>query len=115
AVIGREGLHFLVIVYDWEKASEKTLVRIWEKLAEAGALGYGYDLLVATDSETPVSDMEAFKEKTGDAELTYYFGDDTGLKSMIRANPGVILMDGPVVVKRWNGRDFPDLKNIKPE
>lgn len=115
AVIGREGLHFLVVVYDWEKASEKTLTRIWEKLAEAGALGYGYDLLVATDSETPVSDMEAFKEKVGDAELAYYFGDDTGLKSMIRANPGVILMDGPVVVKRWNGRDFPDLKSLKHE
>lgn len=111
-VIGRDGYHFLIVVYDWENASEKILTRIWDKLDGARASGYGYDLLVATDSETPVSDMEAFKEKMGDPDLTYCFGDDTGLKSMIRANPGVILMNGPVVVKRWNGRDFPDLAKI---
>ncbi|MDE7149338.1 MAG: hypothetical protein K2O01_02860, partial [Bacteroidales bacterium] len=83
-----------------------------DKLDGVRASGYGYDLLVATDSETPVSEMEAFKEKMNDPDLTYYFSDDTGLKSMIRANPGVILMNGPVVVKRWNGRDFPDLAKI---
>lgn len=112
-VIGRDGLHFLVVVYDWEKASEKLMNRIWANLREAAAMGIHYDLLVATDSETPVSDMEAFKEKMNDPDLTYYFGDDTGLKSMIRANPGVILMDGAVVRGRWNGRDFPKMEKIK--
>lgn len=111
-VIGREGYHFLIVVYDFEQVSERLLTRIWDRLGEVAAHGYPCDLLVATDSETPVSDMEAFKEKMNDPDLTYYFGDDTGLKSMIRANPGVILMDGPVVLKRWNGRDFPDMEQI---
>lgn len=111
-VIGRAGRHFLIVVYDWENASSDILRRIWEKLRAAKDLGYTYDLLVATGSETPVSDVEAFKTAVDDPDLTYCFGDDTGLKSMIRANPGVLLMDGPVVLKRWNGRDFPDLESI---
>ena len=113
AVIGQEGYHFMVVVYNWEKADEDLIHQLHEKLYKAHEAGVMCDWLVATSSHTPVSDMEAFKQKAGDLDLTYYFSDDTGLKSMIRANPGVILMNGPVVVKRWNGRDFPDIEQIE--
>lgn len=37
-----------------------------------------------------------------------YYGDELELKTMIRSNPGLMLMDGGVVLGKWSRHDFPD-------
>lgn len=39
--------------------------------------------------------------------------DDIVLKTMVRANPGVMLMKGGVVLDKWNWRDVPEVKKLK--
>lgn len=36
-----------------------------------------------------------------------YFGDELELKSMVRSNPGLMLMDNGVIVDKWSKIDFP--------
>lgn len=36
-----------------------------------------------------------------------YYGDELELKSMVRSNPGLILMDNGVIIDKWSRIDFP--------
>lgn len=36
-----------------------------------------------------------------------YYGDELELKSMVRSNPGLILMDNGVIIDKWSKIDFP--------
>lgn len=41
-----------------------------------------------------------------------YFGDELELKSMVRSNPGLILMDNGVILGKWSKIDFPYEKEV---
>ncbi|MES2558736.1 MAG: BT_3928 family protein [Bacteroidota bacterium] len=43
----------------------------------------------------------------------YYTMDATPLKSMVRSNPGIILMKGNVVVKKWSSYAIPSMDAVK--
>jgi uncharacterized membrane protein YphA (DoxX/SURF4 family) len=43
----------------------------------------------------------------------YYTMDATPLKSMVRSNPGVMLMKGNVVVKKWSSYAIPSMETVK--
>jgi uncharacterized membrane protein YphA (DoxX/SURF4 family) len=50
-------------------------------------------------------------------EINYHFEtfsvDGTQLKTMIRSNPGLVLLDGPVVKAMWAGIDMPAYSELK--
>ena len=49
-----------------------------------------------------------WRMRTG-AEYPIYWADDVMLKTMIRANPGLVLLRGGCVVEKWNVVDVPEL------
>ena len=44
----------------------------------------------------------------------YYTVDETTLKTIIRSNPGLILLKKGVVVGQWHYNDFPEFEEMKP-
>lgn len=42
-------------------------------------------------------------------EYKFYAGDEIMLKTMIRSNPGLILIKNGTILAKWSYRDFPDL------
>ena len=48
-----------------------------------------------------------WKENTG-AEYPFCFVDDITLKTMIRSNPGLMLLKKGVVYQKWSVRNLPD-------
>jgi hypothetical protein len=46
-------------------------------------------------------------------DMEFFYGDDTVLKSMIRANPGLILLKDGIVLAKWHYNDFPDYEEIR--
>ena len=42
----------------------------------------------------------------------YFYSDKTLLKTMIRSNPGLILLENGTVVKKWHYNDIPDASGI---
>jgi Methylamine utilisation protein MauE len=91
-----------------------TLLMISKKLREAPAksldegfdlgkycLSNGIDFYVLTASGT----AEAKSYKNG---LTFCSTDETTLKTMIRANPGYILLRNGTIEGKWSGADCPD-------
>lgn len=90
----------LLIAYDLDKsnwvgftACHNTL----QKAKEMGCLVYGV-------SASPTADIQAL-QKEMKLPIDFLFCDETTLKTMIRANPGLIALEKGTVVGKWNWRD----------
>ena len=100
---------FLVISYDIEKtnidAHETVSNFISNSLNPNDYKVYGLSS----------SSVEDVKDKLLITELLYpyFLVDQTTLKTMIRANPGIFLLKNGVVIEKWHWRDIPsDLSGI---
>ena len=92
---------YLVVCYDIEKTNLKGHEEINPYLQKI------------IDSNVPLVGLSAssnseIKNKLGSSNLNYpfYLVDQTTLKTMVRSNPGVFLMENGVVINKWHWRDF---------
>lgn len=100
-VLYDNGYTYLLVIYDLYQASEqgaKKAEQIYQKSLKSGAKFYA--LTASSDG-----DINSFKKKNG---VTYPFckTDPTTLKTIIRANPGLILIKNGTIVGKWNWRNF---------
>jgi hypothetical protein len=65
-------------------------------------------ILTATDE----AHFEQFRHETQLA-IPYYFADATVLKTIIRSNPGLILLSNGVVKGKWHYNDVPSAAEVK--
>jgi len=108
--VNNPGYQFLVASYDLKSASVKGFKKI-DKL-HADMVSDGHSLVVLTGSlET---DIREFK-KGFQPDLEFFNADDVELKMMVRANPGIILLNDGVVLGKWHWRDLPDYEELKEE
>lgn len=57
-------------------------------------------------------EIEDFSEKVG-PDATYYMADDILLKTIVRSNPGVVLVKNGVIVHKWHIKKLPDYSQVK--
>lgn len=103
-----EGNTLMVIMYDMEKADD---AGIEKSVALANALKDS-DVKVLGGTGSGSDTREAKVNKFG---IPYCLSpqDMTMLKTMIRSNPGFILLKNGVVQKMWHHNDAPDVAEIK--
>ena len=107
AFLREDTYKFLLVSPHLEHADDGTMDRI------AGVhdycLTYGYPFYCLTASgETAI---ERWTEMTG-AEYPYCHTDDVVLKTMIRSNPGLMLLHGSVVVNKWPNTMLPAVEKL---
>jgi hypothetical protein len=107
-IIQNPDYHFIIVSWDIQKADKDALKRLNEFARKAEADNYSVSLL--TSSLT-----EEVEKSGGDTTLnySYYFADDIVLKTMVRSNPGVILMKDGIVIKKWGHRDVGEYDELK--
>jgi uncharacterized membrane protein YphA (DoxX/SURF4 family)/peroxiredoxin len=91
----------LVVMYDLRKTKRKGLKRL--KKVTDKALNNGY--LVYAFSASTEEDFQKIKEEY-QLDFDLLFCDGTTLKTMIRANPGIVILNKGTVTGKWNWRDF---------
>lgn len=95
------GCRFLLVAYDLEKTNVKRMDEINAFASKAAE--NNVEFIAATASR----DMaEAFRHEHQNP-FRYYFNDATALKTIIRSNPGLVMLKDTVVVKMWHHKDFP--------
>jgi hypothetical protein len=100
-VLNYPGQTYLLIMYDLNETSikgAKEAEKVYQKYLNSGMKFYA--LTASSDA-----DVQKFKDKTG---VTYPFWktDPTTLKTIIRANPGLVLLKKGTIIGKWNWRDF---------
>ncbi len=103
-----EGPVILIISPKLEKASD-------ERIDEINST---FDF--ATDNHIPfycvtgssIEGIRKWTDNTG-AEYNYLMADETLLKTMIRSNPGMILLDRGTILMKWHYKDIPSDEEVE--
>lgn len=102
SVLQDESYVFLLVAPRLEHADDSYIDRINVLYDYCVEHGYAFYCLTASD-ETAISRWE---ELTG-AEYPFCFTDELALKTMVRSNPGLILLKEGVVLNKWSCTNFP--------
>lgn len=97
-ILSEPSYTFLMIAYSLEKMNLKHLENFKEVNRYAAEKGYSFYLL--TSSSTEVVEAWEQRHQTG---FQFCHADERVLKTMIRANPGLMLLKEGTVMDKWHG------------
>lgn len=101
------GNKLYIVIYDARKAS-KDIDRINELIKGLAS----YNVEVAAITASTYDDFEAYRHETQLA-IPYYYSDATVLKTILRANPGLFLLQNGKVIGKWHHNDTPTAEEIR--
>lgn len=107
-VLRIKGPMFWLVIPSIEKADDKNIDAINNVFDFAQEHGYPFYCLTGSSRESMID----WENNTG-SEYSFITTDDVLLKTMIRANPGLILINDGVIRAKWNPNDLPDEDYIK--
>lgn len=102
-ILSDKGYTFLLVSHQLDRADESAIDLINELYDYCLMYGYGFYALTSSGDE----DIQRWQEETG-AEYPFCFVDNITLKTMIRSNPGVMLLKEGTVIKKWSVNNLPD-------
>ncbi len=97
------GYTFLLVAHRIEEADDSNIDLINEIYDYSVENGYGFYCLTSS----PEEEIELWRDKTG-AEYPFCLVDDITLKTIIRSNPGLVLIKNGTILNKWNDADLPD-------
>lgn len=107
-VLQDNGYTFLVVSYNINKANpenQERLNRLAEYAQEKGYRFYGLSASLAEDTR-----------KYAEAHKVHYdfcSTDEIQLKTIVRSNPGLVLLKDGTILNKWGHRDLPEVEEIK--
>ena len=93
---------FLLIAPYLEKASDRHIDEINNMYDYAVENGLSFYCVTSSSKQC----MDDWVHNTG-AEYPFLTADDVILKSIVRANPGLVLMKSGTILQKWNHNDIP--------
>nr|NQU91512.1 DoxX family protein [Bacteroidota bacterium] len=104
------GYHFIVVAWDLDFTDKDAFQKINGLFKEAFENELSFIVLTSSLSDK----IEKFVEMNDLSEdMAFYNADDIVLKTMIRSNPGLILMKGGEVINKWHFNNFPDWDELQ--
>lgn len=103
SVLLDKGYTFLLVAHRIEEADDSDIDLINEIYDYSVEHGYGfYALTSSSDNE-----IELWRERTG-AEYPFCQMDDITLKTIVRSNPGLLLIKDGTILNKWSDNQLPD-------
>ena len=117
ALLEDDAYTFLVVAYklkgesgNWDAGYlDKWTSGIQPVVQEALAGGHKVAALTKFNDDATIAD---FKQQIG-ADYPFWRGDDIMLKTIIRSNPGVVLMKNGVILDKWHHSKLPAFREIE--
>ncbi len=102
-VLSNENYSFLMVSYNLSDANQKGFNTVNEiaLYCNQNNLNF-YCLTASTSSEIDVM------SNTMDLNFNFYYTDETTLKTIIRSNPGLVLLKEGIIIGKWHYKDFPE-------
>lgn len=109
-IIHNPGLVFLLISPDLKEADDDRI----DAMGDVYDYALENDLLFYCVTGSSAEAIAYWKDHTG-AEYPYLLADEVLLKTIIRSNPGLILLQGGTILEKWHYNNLPDEDTIKGE
>ena len=106
-VLTKKGYTFLLVSPRLAVADDSNFGDIDQIYEYAEENGVDFFCLTASTNE----DIERWRELTG-AEYTFCNADETTLKTMIRSNPGLILLKDGTIIGKWSHNALPQTDDM---
>ena len=106
-VLTKKGYTFLLVSPRLAVADDSNFGDIDQIYEYAEENGVDFFCLTASTNE----DIERWRELTG-AEYTFCTADETTLKTMIRSNPGLILLKDGTIIGKWSHNALPQTDDL---
>ncbi len=105
-----EELIFLTIMYDLGKTEVNHIGAINEIAKKADADGVSFAALTAATAEF----SEEFRHQY-QTPFPFYTTDGIVLKTIVRSNPGLVLLSKGTIVAKWHGNDLPTYEEVSEQ
>ncbi len=102
-ILDDKGYTFLLISPHLEQADDSNIDLINQIYDYSKYNGYGFFCLTASAQKA----INRWNDISG-AEYSYCNTDEITLKTIIRSNPGLMLLKDGVVIRKWSHNDLPD-------
>lgn len=110
-ILADKNYSMLLLAYDLNSADRKALIDAgeWAQL-ELFASDFSFYAVTASTS----AEVESIVAELG---LSYPFlaGDEIMLKTIVRSNPGFMLLRNGIILGKWAFRDLPRLEDLDPQ
>ena len=101
-ILEDEGYTFLLVAHRIEQADDKHIDLINELYDYAVDNDYGFYALTSSSEQ----EIEEWRDWTG-ADYPFGIVDDTELKTVIRSNPGLLLIKNGTIMGKWSNDNIP--------
>jgi uncharacterized membrane protein YphA (DoxX/SURF4 family) len=110
-ILSDKGYSMFMLAYDLEETDKETLIRAGE-WAQLELFASDFSFYAVTSATT--AEVESVTAELG---LGYRFlaGDEIMLKTIVRSNPGFMLIKNGIILGKWAYRDLPGLEDLYPE
>lgn len=107
--LGNPDYQFLLVVYDVRRTNEKAFTR---RINDFAARAEADEVSFIALTGSSLDDIEVFRHQV-QAAYPFYQSDAIKLKTIVRANPGLVLMKDWKVIAKWHHRNIPDYDRVK--
>ncbi|HTF04377.1 MAG TPA: BT_3928 family protein [Bacteroidia bacterium] len=107
SILHMKGIVFFLVMYDMDLAEREVMGQVnlfYDAAAKSNVPFYGLTN-VAEDK------ISTFRTETG-AKYPFMTVDPTALKTIIRSNPGLVMLKDGVVTGMWHANDFPVFSEV---
>jgi uncharacterized membrane protein YphA (DoxX/SURF4 family) len=99
---------FILVAYNLEKSNKKKQDKINQLARQAIDKGWNFICLTASDSKEINNFIQQYQPP-----YEFFFCDEITLKTMIRSNPGLLLIREGTIIDNWHWRDIPAINEVK--
>lgn len=103
SILDTDNYVFLLIAHRLEEADDSTIDLINEIYDYSVEYGYTFYCLTSSSDEV----IAEWQERTG-AEYNFALMDDIVLKTVVRSNPGMVLLKKGTILNKWSLNNLPD-------
>ncbi len=106
-VLSSDNYNFLFIAYNLQEADRNNINKVNELADYCYQMNYPFYGLTASGND----DVNEFISET-DAIYEFYNTDEITLKTIIRSNPGLVLLKNGTIIDKWHINDIPSISEL---
>ena len=103
SILAIQNYQFILVAHRIDEADDSNIDLINEIYDYSKDNNYNFICLTSS----PIDAIEEWQDKSG-AEYPFYQSDDITLKTIIRSNPGLLLLKDGVIFNKWDHHSLPD-------